>query len=375
MSGALEIVISAAAAEGLTVAKAIPRSADHLGVELRRADGGSVTGQWFRDTGEALTVCAQTSRAAPDSGVRLLPGGLLLQPDGADRKLPAVRAIASSPAATVVAHRPEKRAVARLTPATGETTYVKVVRPRRLARTVAGARLTVPGVATPQVRAVDPELAAVTFAELPGRTLHDLLGDPTVTDGRIEKVGYAVGEAVRRLHSTATRAELPGHRATDELTLTRRWADLAAEHQLLGSHTEAVHRMLAAAAADLAGPPGPTVLLHRDLHDKQLLIEHAAVGLLDFDLAAYGDPALDLANLLTHVELRARQGRCSTERAQQWADAVRAGYGPVPAHWLQRMAGYRLTTRVRLACVYAFRPAHAAAAAGLLAPLSTGGRA
>ena len=371
MAGALESVLRAAAAEDLSVVKTIPRSADHLGVELRNADGGLVAGQWFRDTGEALAVSAHTSRAAPASGVRLLPGGLLLQPGGADRKLPAVHRLAAAAGATVVAHRPEKRAVLRLAPSTGETTYVKVVRPRRLEQTVTRAQVAAGCAATPRIRSVDPELGAVTFAELPGRTLHDLLADPTTTDGRIEKVGYAVGEAVRRLHTTAAGADLPAHDAAAELAVTRRWVDLATDHHLLEDRADAVDQLLASAAADLTGAAGPAVLLHRDLHDKQLLIEDATVGMLDFDLAARGDPALDLANLLTHLELRARQGRCSLERAQRCTTAVHDGYGPVPEDWRRRIAGYQLTTRVRLACVYAFRPAHAQAAAQLVP--ATGG--
>lgn len=366
MPAALDQVVGAAAVEGLYVAKAIPRSPDHLGVELRDPDGGLVAGQWFRDQEQAHTVCVQTGRAAPGSGVRLLPGGLVLQPGGADRKLSGIRRLAESAGTAVVAHRPEKRAVLRLAPPGAESTYVKVVRPRRLERTLSGARVAVDGVATAQVRAVDHEHGMVTFAALPGRTLYDLLGDPRGTDGSIEKVGHAVGEAVRRLHHTAASAGLPTHDASAELAVTRRWVALAAEHRLLGERAETVQRLVAAAGADLAVAHGPPVLLHRDLHDKQLLIDGVGVGMLDFDLAALGDPALDLANLLTHLELRARQGRCSLERAQRCATAVRDGYGPVPEDWQRRIDGYQLTTRVRLACVYAFRPAHADVAAQLV---------
>lgn len=367
MSTALALVTEAAAAEGLTVVKAIPHSPDHLGVELHRSDGELLAGQWFRDREEALAVRAQTARAAPESGVQLVPGGLLLQPGGADRKLRAVRRIAKAPGAGVVAHRPEKRAVVRLAPSHAATTYVKVVRPRRLDRTLSGARLTIGGVTTAQVRAVDEQLGTVTFAELPGRTLFDLLADPTVTDSRLEKVGNAVGVAVRRLHTAVAGPTLPTHDADAELAVARRWVGLATDHHLLGARAADVDRLLAAAEDLLAGPAGTAALLHRDLHDKQLLIDGTDVGMLDFDLAALGDPALDLANLLTHLDLRARQQRCPAARAQLCAAAVRDGYGPVPPVWQRRMAGYQLATRVRLACVYAFRPAHAEAAADLLA--------
>ena len=364
MPAPLHRVAAAVAAEGLTLVKAIPRSATQLGLELRRPDGGLLAGQWFADPGEALAVHAQTARAAPAAGVQLLPGGVLLQPGGADRKLPGLSQMAATPGAALVAHRPEKRAVLRQR-APRATTYVKVVRPSRLAATAAAARLTVPGVATPQVLAVDEELGTVTCTELPGRTLFDLLSDPTLTDGWIEKVGYAVGRAVRRLHQTTVTTDLPSHDAAAELAVARRWAALAADHRLLGDRADAVHHLLAEAEEELRGGTAPAVLLHRDLHDKQLLIDGLEVGMLDFDLAAFGDPALDLANLLTHLDLRARQGRCSTDRAARCATAVQAGYGPVPEDW-RRLAGYQLATRARLTCVYAFRPAQAEVAAGLV---------
>src|SRR5699024_7011671 len=112
-------------------------------------------------------------------------------------------------------------------------------------------------------------------------------------------------------------------------------------------------------------PEGPTAVLHRDLHDKQILVDDTQVGLLDFDLAAAGDPALDLANLLVHLDLRVLQGRSSRAQAQACAHAIRQAYDVRPEAGA-RIAAYQLTTRIRLACVYAFRPRHAAAAERLL---------
>ncbi|WP_396134697.1 phosphotransferase [Cellulomonas sp. ATA003] len=57
--------------------------------------------------------------------------------------------------------------------------------------------------------------------------------------------------------------------------------------------------------------------VHRDLHDKQLLVDGSGgIGLLDFDLAAAGEAALDLANLLVHLELRVHQG-CARRLARR----------------------------------------------------------
>src|SRR5699024_2969457 len=230
MTAPLHRAAAAVAAEGLTLVKAIPQTATRLGLELRQSDGGLLAGQWFADPDEALAVRAQTTRVAPAAAVRLLPGGVLLQPGGADRKLPGLSQVAAADGAVLVAHRPEKRAVVRLSAPMGEpdqgtetrgrprteTTYVKLVRPRRLGGTVTGARLPVAGVATPVLQAVDEQQGALTFAELPGRTLFDLLGDPRTTDAHLATVSSAVGDALRHLHQTGVGAALPSHDAAAE---------------------------------------------------------------------------------------------------------------------------------------------------------------
>jgi len=82
------------------------------------------------------------------------------------------------------------------------------------------------------------------------------------------------------------------------------------------------------------------------------------VGLLDLDTAAYGEPALDLANLAVHVDLRVLQGVLPVGVARSVAvllDAVADAVGASPG----RLAVHRRSARLRLACVYAFRPASA----------------
>ncbi len=50
------------------------------------------------------------------------------------------------------------------------------------------------------------------------------------------------------------------------------------------------------------------MLLHRDFFDKQVVVDaDGRPGLLDFDTLAAGEAAVDVANMLVHLELR----RCS----------------------------------------------------------------
>jgi aminoglycoside phosphotransferase (APT) family kinase protein len=93
--------------------------------------------------------------------------------------------------------------------------------------------------------------------------------------------------------------------------------------------------------------------------------DDGVVGVLDLDLAATGEPALDLANLLVHLELRSLQGLCPGARARACAGAVVDGYDPGLDTW-RRVSAYALTTRLRLAAVYAFRPGSAGIGRALL---------
>ena len=101
-------------------------------------------------------------------------------------------------------------------------------------------------------------------------------------------------------------------------------------------------------------------LIHRDLHDGPFLLATDAagdftdngVGLLDFDLMAAGDPALDLANLVEHLLLRRRQGVLAD--AESAVEALLTGYQP-DKDTTSRVATYRALAARRLAAVYAFR--------------------
>ena len=99
----------------------------------------------------------------------------------------------------------------------------------------------------------------------------------------------------------------------------------------------------------MTGPPCPPGLLHRDLHDGQILLApDGTIGLLDADTLARGEPALDLGNLVAHLERFAPDPAAAT-------DALLDGYDP-PADTARRLGAYTDAARLRLDCVYAFRP-------------------
>jgi aminoglycoside phosphotransferase (APT) family kinase protein len=324
---------------GLQLRRAWPRDENHLLLEAGR-DASTVAGQWFASGQRAAEVARKTP------GAEQL-GRVVLQPGGADRRLTGLRSLLDREAAELVAHRPERRAVVRLPSGPTSLTYAKVVRPTVLAAvaqtTHAAAALPV---RTPAVLEVDEEVSAVVTAALPGRTLHDLLATPAAA-----AACRAAGRALAQLHRAPVPSGLPRHEDADERAVVRRWQQLAQLHGLAAAFA-LPEPDVGAATAD---QDEELTLIHRDFHDKQVVVaDDGEVGVLDFDLMALGSPLVDLANFLVHLELRVLQGLVAD--AAPLRTAVLQGYGASDAQ-VSALPRYERVTWERLAAVYAFRPA------------------
>jgi Ser/Thr protein kinase RdoA (MazF antagonist) len=347
----------------LVLRRAWPRAADHLLLEYLAGEGQIVPAQWFAAHGRCAAVAAETGRTVAGSAARpparsalwRAPQSeapqLLLQV-GVDRRLPGLTPLLARPDATLLVHRPERRAVLRLGRGAGAR-YAKIVPPRRVAQLVAmhqaAVALTHDLCATPALVASEQTHGAVIFAALAGRSLYELLdAEPLVA------AAAGLGRTLARFHHAPEPVRLPTHFGGDEAQLLERWVVLAQAY--CPELREALASALPPACELLAQPPSRIGPLHRDLYDKQVFVaDDGAIGLLDFDTLACGEPALDLANVLAHLELRALQGCCSWAMADAAARALLAGYDP-PAATRDRLPCYLAATRLRLACVYAFRP-------------------
>ncbi|WP_163541839.1 phosphotransferase family protein [Occultella kanbiaonis] len=364
MTGAFAQLVDDLGSAGHRLERAMPRAVDHALLMVRTDSGASVAGQWFADRDRAAHVASATVlRPGATPHVHRVGDRVILQPGGTDRRLPALQALASAPGAHLVAHRPERRGVVRHE-ADGHTVFTKVVRPGRTAGLVDTlAAVTAAGVRAPRVLGSDQ--TTVTTAALPGHTLHDALAAPDADAASLTRVGHAVGVVLRRLHEVpAPPREAARHDGAAEIAVTRRWLGLARAYGALPRSAADPFAMLARAEGALVPCTRP-VLLHRDLHDKQLLTAGDDVGMLDLDLLAVGDPAVDLANLLVHLELRAKQGLTSRSLAYACADGVLRGYRPTAVE-RTTLPGYALATRLRLLALYAFRPESTDAATSVL---------
>jgi len=227
---------------------------------------------------------------------------------------------------------------------------VKLLRPGRAARVAAVSRRVAglcAGTGLRAARVLDATEARVEFSLLPGRSLHEL-GD----DGLDGWARLADAWPLIARHVDQARAE---HSPADEAAVLDRWYTAAAEHGAVGP-LGPLRRAVERACADLAAGTDPPALLHRDLHDGQLLWDGAALGVLDLDTAARGEAALDVGNLLAHAELSRLAGSLSADGHRRvtghLADLAR-GLGASPA----RVDRYWRAARLRLAFVHSFRPA------------------
>jgi hypothetical protein len=360
----------------LRLTRAWPREPGRLSLEYNRNEGKLLAGQWFANHTQAADVAVQTLRASERHGGRSYayrlagePGGmLLLQRHGADRKLPGLAALLAQPGASLLVHRPERRAVVKLI--TGSTPqYARVLPPERLAATLytaatATAALQNSPFAVPQLLRTDAAAGVAIWAALPGWPLDTLLDRPELPD-----LLHAIGAALRTLH-IAPPANLRAHSAQAEIDVCTAWvAHAATAAPWLGPD---LHARAAAIRTALEKPAEPATLIHRDLYDKQIFVAAGGrLGLLDFDTLAAGEPALDLGNLIAHLELRMLQGFMSEEQAQHAAEALLSGYHPAGAT-LHRLPVYHAAARLRLACVYTFRPRWAHLVPALLTAQSEG---
>lgn len=328
--------------------------------EVRDADGLLLTVRraWPHDDGR-LTLEAVEDHTGRLRAGRLGAGGALtLAAFAEDPALPDLPTAAEN--GQLLVHRYRKRAVIR-----GENSYLKVLpaakapdvaRRHRAAATFAAAA----GFQVPQVIGLDG--GTLELSVVPGTSLHDLGRASTSTEASMDRAwaSWAASWAGFVRSAEPSTAVVPVHGPEEEARTLAAWvarglrADaLRSEERLLEG---AAHR---ARAALLDGAPQESVLAHRDLHDKQVFVDpgadRGAVGLIDCDTLAFAEPALDLANLLVHLEFRQAQGLLTAASRASGEQAILdvAETLEVPT---DRLAAYALSARVRLACVYAFRP-------------------
>lgn len=139
--------------------------------------------------------------------------------------------------------------------------------------------------------------------ERPGFSLHHLWSTGVWMPTHLE----VLRSVLELLGSSPAPESLPCHQVADEISI-------------LGTRLEVFQRILKRPHAEAEPLVRSTIerlleldevemsLAHRDLHDKQMVVSTSGISLIDLDLLARADPALDRGNIIAHCRLRALQG-------------------------------------------------------------------
>lgn len=342
----------------------------HITAQTTEGESRMLIAQWVGDAAEdmARTEIARLAKArrgqASAQGAAIVTAdpdhGLVLRRPGFDTRLPGLRLLHDpacaaqtlarlglDPAATLhlVAHRLGKRAVLRISGASG----IHYARLRPVTSDSGQAAFdqhcalwsalqAVPGLTIPRPRAFEADLGLALFDALPG-------APPVFLGLDGFRATKAVIHAIAALQSLPLTA--PAHGADAELALLDDWA------ARLAPVYPAIARLMASALSrlrdDMATLPAlPPVPCHRDLHEGQILLEQGNAGLLDFDTLRMGDPALDIGNLQAHLILATLRDGVSS---RAFVTAMDNALTHVSLH---RIAIWRRAALLRLAAIYAF---------------------
>lgn len=326
---------------------------------------------WPREDGTVILEGRDVRSGQVRAGRVDAQGRSFVTPFGTDAALPGLTAAVHD--GELLVHRLKRRAVVR-----GQGVYRKFVAGGK-ARAVAEAHLRAAsglagsGLSVPDVVACRSD--SITLTAVAGRSLHELgraLDDDRSPgahdssdawnhwDQAWELWALRWPQFVRAPSNARSFPSARAHAAEDEVRTLDRWIRLTVSFGALGVPEDRLRSTAASVAALLLAGTSPAQLSHRDLHDKQVLVEAGtdSVGIIDCDTLAVAEPALDLANLGVHLDFRAAQGvlpPAAAALAKRHIDGA-ARTLLVPE---ERFEAYASAAALRLACVYAFRPAFA----------------
>lgn len=324
------------------------RPGESLRATYRVGNGTSallVSGRMFKP-GAAAAQFARARKAALDQGGD--PASVLLDERTSmvfwvfpqDRKLrglgelttppPELRRVFGRPwvDSQLMAYTPEKAATVRCVDERGETVgFAKVQIGDEGERSVATLRAAGQDVTDygtlrlPRAVGYLPERQMALFTVAPGRPLNQL--ERTAVPDAMA----ALGAALSVLHAMPTQGFAP---------FTRLDPDRIAD---AGRLVAAVRPDLAALCGELVDsllssppPSRPRVLLHGDLHPKNVLVHDAGVALVDLDQAGTGPAAAELGGTLARLWCPRPGDPIEGETAAAAGEALLSSYARRPAH-------------------------------------------
>lgn len=334
-----------------------PRDADHLLLEYRDRANRLFPAQWRSDAAvlqKTLDEIQQHLRAADattkSTVVRAGRHSILIQPGGEDRKLKSLRSLIED-GGELLSHRPERRAVARN--GRGHESFLKVTSPSTASSLVRAAEHLhrhARGFVIPELLSADERHGITEWSAMRGASVFDFSINDFVLNAT------QVGRTLRALHEVVQPQWLAAHTGSAESNVLEKW--ISHLRNFWPERAAGLEEAARDCICTLRNLPETSAVIHRDFFDKQLILTpEGAIAILDFDTLASGDPALDVANYLAHVRLRAIQRGWSCEMTRAAMNAFLPGYGEITGPDVERrLDAYLRAAAIRLVCVYAFRP-------------------
>ncbi len=215
------------------------------------------------------------------------------------------------------------------------------------------------GIRVAEPIAVLPELRAFLQEQVPGHTLNELFAADVPLNAQVERT--AAGLA--KLHSVSWRPDWSPLNAygldTEVAQLAVYAADLTALRPDLTGDVADLLEALRGWARQL---PAPAQLrpVHRDFYYSQVLVDGPNLALIDFDLIALGDPAIDVANFLAHLTFLGLDLAGDADRLRPQAERFLTAYRrrrATQSGFEARVEFYTAATYFRLMNVVVGRPA------------------
>lgn len=202
------------------------------------------------------------------------------------------------------------------------------------------------GIRIPKPLAYLADLQLLLMEDVAGPSLLECEGNET------ESAVKAAAKALAKLHRCPL--EVPGrHTIEDELELLSDWVALIS--QMYPEIKAAFEEALTEAQDHLPRHRNfEPALVHRDFHEKQLLLDGSRTALIDFDTLCLSDPAIDVGNFLAHLRLAGLQRLRSVEPLE--ATFLEAYHPRLSRDFRARVEAYTKSSVLRLACLYSLSP-------------------
>ena len=320
--------------ESLRMTYRVTRAAGDLLVSARMFPAAKAPVQFLRARDAAATQGADPRSVLVDEELNTVfwvfpQDRKLLGLDRLTSPPPGLRDVFGAPwtRSELVAYAPEKAATVRCADPHGATVGFAKVQGgddgRRSVATLRAARRGLPEhgpLLLPTAIGYLPDHHLALFSPAPGRPLHQL--DRTAVPGAMA----ALGEALAVLHAQPTEGFAAFTRLAPSSLATAGRLVRTARPDLAPVTDELVAVLLATAPA-----PAPGVLLHGDLHPKNVLVHDGGVSLVDLDQAGAGPAAAELGGTLARRWCPRPGDAIDAGTAEAAGQALLASYGRAPS--------------------------------------------